>query len=97
MIQPHTPRQASLREEPEMRYRELVKLYQLHISMKLIFLVLATTLGCSTLPPSEQAAWRRWNPELGVQPQGTVIGGLEGYRAGVGGTLYTQQGVNEYG
>lgn len=71
-----------------MRYRELVKLYHLRISMKFLFLVLATTLGCSTLPPSEQAAWRRWNPELGVQQQGTVIGGLEGYRAGGRGIEY---------
>lgn len=59
-----------------MRDRELVKLYQLHISVivLVLVLVLATNLGCSTLPPSEQAAWRRWNPELGVQQQGTVIG-----------------------
>jgi hypothetical protein len=49
--------------------RELVELYELHISG----IVHRDQSWLFSLPPSEQDAWRRWNLDFGVQQQGTGI------------------------
>lgn len=67
-----------------MRDRELVELY-IHRYISITVIIARPWLCIKLdqkmpLPPSEQAACRRWNRELGVQQQGTVIGerGMEG-------------------